>query len=193
MFKSFNPSFSLVFINPFRISLLMALQIKSRKDVLSDVIKDASDHPTNWKAVFGRDVQRMSTDYYLFHPDVGLYLLKEYEKNPLDRVGVGGKIARYVDEDISSEISPSPGNFGIIQGDFPKILRNIQRGVQPSEIVTAALEGKDLGLTLPLRGSATAQHHTYESLKNFKSQSQKKIDERFEKLATQEGLYSSYG
>ena len=53
----------------------MALQIKSRKDVLSDVIKDASDHPTNWKAVFGRDVQRMSTDYYLFHPDVGLYLV----------------------------------------------------------------------------------------------------------------------
>lgn len=170
----------------------MVDSIKPRKDILSDVIKEATEFPTDWKAVFGKDRNRLSTDYYLFHPDVGLYLLKEYEKNPLERIGVGAKIARYVDEEISKTISTFPGNFGIIQGDFPKILKNIQKGVRPKEIVQAAFKGKDLGVSLPIRGSATTQENTYRSLRNFKSKNQKKIDERFEKLANEQGMYSSY-
>jgi hypothetical protein len=170
----------------------MSIQIKSRKEILSDIINDATDQPTNWKAVFGRDTKRLSNDYYLFHPDVGLYLLKEYEKNPFNQIGVGGKIARYVDEDISNKISTFSGNFGIVQGDIHKIMENIQKGTQPSEIIEAALHGKDLGLTLPLRGCATTQNNAFETLKNSQSTHQKKIDEQFEKLAAKEGLYSSY-
>ncbi|MDG6228576.1 MAG: hypothetical protein QCH96_01265 [Candidatus Thermoplasmatota archaeon] len=170
----------------------MAVTIKSRGEILSDVIKDAEDHPKNWKAVFGKDIKRFSTDYYLFHPEVGLYLMKEYEKNPLERVGVGGKIARYVDEDITHSISTLPGNFGIVQGDFSKILRNIQKGFQPSDIINAALSGKDMGLTVPIQGSATTQSERYNSLRQFKTQSQKKIDDRFEKTASSQGVYSSY-
>lgn len=170
----------------------MSYSIKTRRDILSDVINEATNFPTDWKAVFGRDQKRLSTDYYLFHPNVGLYLLKEYEKNPLERVGVGSKITRYVDDDISNTISTYKDNFGIIQGDFPKILRSIQRGIKPNEIVDAAFKGKDLGISIPLKGSATTQTETYRSLRSFKEKSQKKIDERFEKLANENGIYNSY-
>lgn len=170
----------------------MSYSIKTRREILSDVIHEANEFPTDWKAVFGRDIKRLSTDYYLFHPDVGLYLLKEYEKNPLERLGVGSKIARYVDDDIRKTISTLEDNFGIIQGDFSKIFRSIQQGIHPTEIVHAAFRGKDLGLSIPLRGGVTSQTDTYLSLRSFKEKSQKKIDEQFEKLASENKVYNSY-
>lgn len=170
----------------------MAIRVKSRKEILNDIINDAKKQPSNWKAVFGRDTNRFSNDYYLFHPDVGLYFLKEYDKNPFNQIGVGGKIARHVDEDICSKLTTFSENFGILQGDIKKIVTNIQRGIQPSDILDAAIKGEDLGISLPLRGSATAQNCTYRFLRNFESRHQQKIDEQFERLANQENIYTSY-
>ncbi len=168
------------------------MQVKPRNEILSDIIKDATDQPTDWKAVFGHDPIRFSNDYYLFHPDVGVYLIKEYEKNPFYQIGVGGKITRHIDDDICCEISTFSGNFGIIQGDIHKIMSNIQRGTQPSDIIDAAFQGEDLGLTLPLRGNATIQNKSFKRLRSLELTHQKKIEKQFEKLATEERIYSSY-
>jgi len=53
----------------------MTEPVKSWNNILSDIIKDAKKYPKDWKAVFGKDRQLLSNDFYLFHPDVGLYLL----------------------------------------------------------------------------------------------------------------------
>jgi hypothetical protein len=170
----------------------MAVQIKQRNELLTDVLKDAKHHPDGWKAVFGKDSYLLSNDYYLYHPDSGLYLLKEYNKNPIQRTGVGAKIARHVDQDISKEISNLDNDFGIIQGDIRKIILNIQRGIHPNKILHAAFEGKDLGLSIPLKGQISAASDTYRYVRRQFSSKQKKIDESLEKLASGDGLYQSH-
>ncbi|MCK5345435.1 MAG: hypothetical protein KAR20_18630 [Candidatus Heimdallarchaeota archaeon] len=170
----------------------MSIKIKQRDELLTDILKDAKRYPKGWKAVFGQDSQLLSNDYYLFHPETGLYLLKEYDKNPVERMGVGGKIARHVDEDISNEITKYSNDFGIIQGNIAKIIQNIQRGIHPRKILNAALEGKDLGLSMPLRGQASSSTDSFRFIRRQYSSKQKNIDKSLEKLASNDGLYQSH-
>lgn len=166
--------------------------VKSRNAILNEIIKDAKKYPKDWKAVFGKDRQLLSNDYYLFHPNVGLYLLKEYQKNPFERKGVGGKIERHVDEHISNTISSYANDFGIIQGDINKIAHHIKKGMQPHEIINAAIQGKNMGLTMPLRGQASDSDQSFHELRKELSTKQQRIDKHLKKNAQQDGLYTSY-
>ena len=172
---------------------MIALKIKSRNETLNDVIQDGKKHPKGWKAVIGKDRERLSRDYYVFNPNVGIYLLKEYNKNPFEIKGIGGKIARNVDEEITSEISKNSGDFGIIQGDFQKVLKNLERGIKPDKIFNAAFKGKkDYGISLPVKGKASSSKEAFNTLHHTLSTRQKKLNSKFEKMASDDGLYDSY-
>ena len=169
------------------------VKIKSRNEVLNDVIRDGKKYPKDWKAVFGKDNKRLSKDYYIFNPDVGIYLMKEYEKNPFEVKGIGGKLARHVDEDIDAEVSKYANDFGIVQGDYKKIIKNLERGVKPQKIFDEAVKGKkDLGLSIPIRGHASSQEDVFKNIHNNLSVKQKKLDEKLEKMASDDGVYNSY-
>ena len=169
------------------------MKIKTRNEILNDVIKDGKKYPKNWKAVFGKDNKSLSKDYYIFNPNIGIYLLKEYEKNPFEIKGIGGKIARHVDEDIEAEVSKYAGDFGIVQGDFKKIFKNLEKGVEPQEILESAIKGKkDLGMSIPVRGQVSSSKDVFENINNVLSMERKKLDLKFEKMASDDGLYSSY-
>jgi hypothetical protein len=167
--------------------------IKSRNEVLNDVIRDGKKHPNNWKAVFGRDKNRLSTDYYIFNPNIGIYLLKEYEKNPFEIKGIGGKIARKIDENIEANISKKGSDFGIIQGDYQKIIKNLEKGIKPEKIFNAAFKGKkDLGIKIPIKGQASTSKDAFKNLQNTYFKEQLRIDKKLEKMANEDGLYKSY-
>ena len=168
------------------------MKIKHRNDILNDVIRNAKKHPRGWKAIFGKDPNRLSNDCYLLNPEIGVYLLKEYQKNPYDIQGIGGKIARQVDTDIQADIKRYSGEFGIIQGDIRKIAENLKHGIHPHDIFEAAIKGKNLGLSIPMRGRASMSHDLYDHFQRTFSPQQKKVDERFEKIASENGLYTSY-
>ncbi len=169
------------------------MKIKSRNEILNDVIKEGKKHPRDWKAVFGKDNKSLSNDYYIFNPNIGIFLLKEYKKNPYEIKGIGGKIGRQVDEDIEVKISKYANDFGIIQGDYKKILKNLEKGIEPQKIFNAALKGKkDLGLRMPIKGEASSSKEVFDEIHNVFSTKQKKIDLKFEKIATDDGLYKSY-
>ncbi|MDH7507051.1 MAG: hypothetical protein QHH15_04615 [Candidatus Thermoplasmatota archaeon] len=169
------------------------VKIKSRNDILNDVIKEGKKHPNDWKAVFGQDKVALSRDCYIINPSIGIYLLKEYEKNPFEIKGLGGLIARHVDEDIEAEISKYAGDFGILQGDYKKIFRNLKKGIKPQEIFDAAISGKkDLGISLPVRGLASTSKDVFNNIRDNLLTKQKNIDEKFKKIASDEGLYRSY-
>jgi hypothetical protein len=51
---------------------------------------------------------------------------------------------------------------------------------------------KDLGLSMPIRGQASTSKIVFENIYNNFSKKQKKIDEKFQKIASDEGLYKSY-
>jgi len=172
---------------------MIILKIKSRNETLNDVIRDGKKHPKGWKAVFGKDKERLSRDYYVFNPDIGIYLLKEYNKNPYEVKGVGSKIARHVDDEIESEISKHAGDFGIIEGNFQKVLKNLEKGIHPQKIFDAAIKGKkNYGISMPIKGKASNSKETFSNLHNTLSTRRKKIDSKLEKMASDDGLYESY-
>ena len=168
------------------------MKIKPRNDILKDILRDGKKHPKGWNAAFGKDPTSYSHDCYIFHPQIGIYLLKEYNKNPFEVKGVGSKLARHLDDDIEEQMRKNSGDFGIIQGDFRKILTNINRGIPPEQIFHSAIRGDDLGLTIPVRGRASTSENTFQSVKNSFSMQQKKLETCFEKMASDDGLYTSY-
>lgn len=168
------------------------MKIKLRNDILKDIIRDGNKHPNGWNAAFGKDSSSFSHDCYIFHPCTGIYLLKEYSKNPYEIKGVGSKLAHHIDDDIEEKMRKKSGDFGIIQGDIQKILMNLNRGIPPEQILTSAIQGDDLGLTIPVCGRASTEESTFHSLKNSFSQRQKKLDMCFKKMVSEDGLYSSY-
>ncbi|MBU0496587.1 MAG: hypothetical protein KKC68_06540 [Candidatus Thermoplasmatota archaeon] len=168
------------------------MNIKSRHQILTDIITDAKKHSSGWKAAIGSDPHIHSKDYYIFHPHVGCYMIKEFEKNPFHRIGVGGKIARHIDEDIHQSISETSGDFGIIQGDMKKLIQSIQQGYDPSQILHEALQGNDRGLSVPVKGKAETHQESFSYLRDCFREKQKPLDRKLEKLLTNEGAYISY-
>ena len=168
------------------------MKIKSRSEILGDIIRDARKFPKGWKATFGIDDELLSHDYYIFNPDVGIYLLKEYQKNPFEIKGTGAKIARHVDEDIARLLKKNSTDFGIIQGDIRKMLINIKKGIPAQTIFDAALQGKDLGMQIPVRGRASSSKSIFTHLRTTLSTKQKKLDYKLEKMIEDDGIYNSY-
>jgi len=168
------------------------VKIKPRNEILGDIIRDAKKYPKDWVATLGNDKRFGSKDSYIFHPKSGVYLLKEYSKNPFLTKGVGAKIARHVDDDILNTIEKNRVGFGIIQGDIGKIFRNIQNGVQPERIFNAALSGEDLGLKIPVKGSASTSKEIFNNMNNCLSSSQVKLDESLRKMIKEDRIYDSY-
>ena len=170
------------------------MKIKTRNEILNDIIVDGKKHPIGWQAIFGRDNQRLTRDYYLMNPEIGIYYMKEYDKNPFIVKGIGSKIARKIDDEIENEIVKNKTNFGIIQGDFQKIIKNIQRGIKPDKIFNEAIKGKkDLGITIPVRGKASSSEEKFKNLNKVLSNNRKKINSKIEEIATEDGLYKPYG
>ncbi len=169
------------------------MKIKKRDKILNDIIRDGKKHPKRWSAAFGKDNKRLSRDYYVSHPKVGIYLLKEYNKNPFNINGIGGKIARRIDQDIEAEIHKHDGDFGIVQGNFQKVLKNLEKGIKPEKIFESAFKGKkDLGLKMPVKGKASSSKKIFDQININSSKNQKKINEKFEKIAYDDGLYKGY-
>ena len=169
------------------------MKIKNRNEVLNDIILDGKKYPKGWQAIFGEDNERLTRDYYLINPEIGVYYIKEYDKNPFIIKGIGSKIARKIDDEIENEIIQNKTDFGIIQGDFKKIIKNIQRGIKPDKIYNEALKGKkDLGLSIPVRGKASSSKERFNTLNHILSDNRKKINSKIEEIANQDGLYQSY-
>lgn len=169
------------------------MKIKNRNEVLNDVIRDGKKHPKGWKAILGEDRNRFSRDYYILNRDTGIYFLKEYNKNPFEIKGIGGKIARRVDDEIESEIEKKSGDFGIMQGDFQKILKNLEKGIKPDKIFNEAVKGKkDYGLKIPVLGKASSSKKAFNNIRSDLYDKHKKIDSKVEKMASDDGLYNSY-
>ncbi|VVB61134.1 Uncharacterised protein [uncultured archaeon] len=168
------------------------MKIKPRNDILRDIIRDAKKYPKGWNATFGYDSNLFSHDCYIFHPNIGIYLLKEYNKNPFEVKGMGSKLARHIDEDIEEQITKKSGDFGIIQGDIQKILRNINKGIPPQQILTSAMNGRDLGITIPVKGRASTSKDTFHTMKNIFCSHQKKLETSYEKMVSEDGIYKSY-
>ena len=163
------------------------MEVLSREAVLNEIVNEAKKRKKGWKLVFGKDEVMQSHDYYIFHPEVGIYLLKEYQKSPFEFRGVGGKIARKVDEGVSRAISRSRGEFSIVQLDMKEVTKCIEEGMSLWKVLE-----ERRGLKMPVKGKASFSRKQFDYLRESFSIERKKIDSFFEKLLSVDGIYNSY-
>ncbi len=77
------------------------MRVRDWQDLVADVVGTDVD-PAGWRAVAGPRQRGIGEDLYLAHPAVGLYQLKTYAKNPFEVRGLGGKVARQLDDEIGT-------------------------------------------------------------------------------------------
>ncbi len=89
------------------------MRVRNWDDIVADVTEGDAD-PEGWRAAGGDRASGVGEDLYLGHPDVGLYQLKTYAKNPYEVRGVGARIARNLDDEIGSVLPESgTGRFAV--------------------------------------------------------------------------------
>jgi hypothetical protein len=87
------------------------MKVREWQDVVEDVIEQNVD-PDDWRAVGGDRAGGVGEDLYLGHPNVGLYQLKTYAKNPFEVKGVGTQVARDLDSEIGPLLPNKPDGNG---------------------------------------------------------------------------------
>jgi hypothetical protein len=90
------------------------MRVRDWDDILADVASDSTD-PDGWRAVAGSRREGLGEDLYFGHPNVGVYQLKTYAKNPRDLRGVGARVARKVDDELDPLLpdEASAGRFAV--------------------------------------------------------------------------------
>jgi hypothetical protein len=90
------------------------MRVRDWDDILADVASDSTD-PDGWRAVAGSRREGLGEDLYFGHPNVGVYHLKTYAKNPRDLRGVGARVARKVDDELDPLLpnEESAGRFAV--------------------------------------------------------------------------------
>ncbi|WP_439026751.1 hypothetical protein [Haloarchaeobius sp. DT45] len=77
------------------------MRVRDWDDIVSEVVESKAD-PEGWRAVAGDRANGLGEDFYVGHPNSGVYQLKTYAKNPFEVRGVGTQIARKLDDEIGS-------------------------------------------------------------------------------------------
>jgi len=75
------------------------MRVRDWQDILTDVTESDAD-PDGWRAIAGDRREGLGEDLFFGHPDEGVYALKTYTKNPTELRGVGGRVARRIDDDL---------------------------------------------------------------------------------------------
>lgn len=93
------------------------MQIRDWQNILSTVV-DSDHDPEGWRAIAGQRATGVGEDFYLGHPDSGVFHLKTYAKNPTELRGVGTQVARKIDDEIDPLLpcrGDDPGRFAMQQ------------------------------------------------------------------------------
>jgi len=92
------------------------MRIRDWQDVLEDVV-ESDAQADRWRAAAGDRRRGIGEDMYLGHPDVGVFQIKTYARNPYEVEGVGSRVARQVDDEIDPLFpgEDAGGRFGVRQ------------------------------------------------------------------------------
>ena len=110
----------------------------------------------------------------------------------LQRLSLQKLFPLLIDDDIEEMFVHNKGKFGIIQGDMGKILHHLKQGYHPNDLMKAAVDGKDLGIRIPLQGNASAEKPLFTKVHQALSTKRKKLDEAFDEVLTDEQVHTSY-
>jgi hypothetical protein len=161
--------------------------MRTREEILREIISKGKEIPKGWKATSRYDTKVHATEYNILHPDVGIYQIKEWQKNPFQIKGVGAKIARRVDDSLINE---PLGRFGILQYNPRKILGEVTEDLPLKKILQdMASGGQKTGMEMMLTGE---MHPVDKDITKTVQKKQNEINKALIKIQENEGLYDSY-
>jgi len=95
------------------------MRVRDWQDILEDVVESNAD-PGGWRAVGGDRANGIGEDLYIGHPSAGVFQLKTYAKNPFQVEGVGGQVARKIDDDLDPLFPADGGGHFGVQSPVPE-------------------------------------------------------------------------
>ena len=182
------------------------MRVRDWQDLVADVV-DRDVEPADWRAVAGPRRRGIGEDLYLAHPAVGLYQLKTYAKNPFEVRGLGGRLARSVDDEIEGLLPEAGvGRFAVQQAptDEDEAERKARR-VQETVRAHAEAPGRpddlfdDLMAALESPAYGPLDYDTYERpdrLDRFQStfaDAESLLEAEFEDLVEADGVNRGFG
>jgi len=161
--------------------------MRTREEILLEIISKGKEIPKGWKATSRYDTKLHATEYNILHPEVGIYQIKEWQKNPFHVKGVGAKIARRVDDILINE---PLGRFGILQYNPGKIFEDAPEDVSLKKLLQDMASGRQkTGMEMMLTGE---MHPVAKDIKKTVQKKQNEINRALIKIQENEGLYDSY-
>ncbi len=165
------------------------MEVRTREDVLRELIARARESPHGWKAAVRRDPRLFADEYYIFHPKAGLYEVKEYQVNPFEASGVGAHLGPEVPDDLQRLLEGQTGVFGILEVDVPRLLEVLE---EISEGISLPEAGVDPGIHVPLRGPAHGMPPSLRFPDTDFDRKRRAVDAEFRKLLDRRGLTRAY-
>lgn len=165
------------------------MEVKTRDELLRELVAQAEGNPYGWKAAVRRDPRLFATEYYIFHPKVGLYELKEYQVNPFETSGVGAQLAPFVPRDLPRLLERQAGTFAIVEINLAKLREALEA---TSEGLPLPETGLYAGIRIPLRGPAHGAPSRLRFLDSSLEEKRHSVDAEFRKLTDRRGLTRAY-
>jgi len=165
------------------------VDVKTREELLRDLIARAEEHPNGWKAAVRQDPRLFAREYYIFHPRVGVYELKEYQVNPFEAAGVGAHLASSVPKDLPGSLKQQAGIFAIVEVSLARLRKVLEETSEGLSLPEAELRA---GIRIPMQGPV---HGASASLRFLDSSLERKrhvVDEEFRRLVDRRGLTIAY-
>ncbi|PTD94261.1 hypothetical protein C9439_02885 [archaeon SCG-AAA382B04] len=98
------------------------MKIHDLEEIVNEIKQEGKkvDNKDKWWAGKGKH-NDFGNDWFLGHPDVGLYQFKSYNKNPYTQKGVGTKLTKNVDDDLKKNFEEENNSiFGVLPDKIKK-------------------------------------------------------------------------
>lgn len=182
------------------------MRVRDWQDLVSDVV-DRDVDPADWRAVAGPRQRGIGEDLYLAHPAVGLYQLKTYAKNPFEVRGLGGRLARSLDDEIEPLLpAEAPGRFAVQQppsdqDEAEQTARRVEETVkahaeapsEPDDLFTDLMEALESPAYGPLEYDSYDRSSRLDEFAATFQDADALLDSEFEDLVEDDGVNRGFG
>lgn len=177
------------------------MKIKNLDDVVEDIKDEGKDveNKDEWWAGKGNQ-KDLGDEWFVGHPEIGLYQFKSYRKNPYTLKGVGTKLTKNIDDEIESDFEKDTNSmFGILPNEIKKSRkRRTEKMIKEEEFKNPTQLFKKIldGLGINIRGNLSySKNDSPKPVRNLRSkfeEEQKQLTEEFRKILNRDEVYNSY-
>ncbi len=165
------------------------MDLKTREEILRELVARAEEHPYGWKAAVRQDPRLFANEYYIFHPKAGVYELKEYQVNPFETAGIGAALGPSVPRDLPRRLEGQAGTFALVQLSLARLRKILE---ETSGGMPLTQESLDTAIRIPMRGPAHGVSAPFRFLDSSLERKRRVVDEEFRKLVERRGLTMAY-